>query len=118
MSKRRENVDGFEMTMGVNHLGHFYLTHLLWKLLKAADRPRIINVSSEGHRGNKNVGAIDFDDMNLNHNFEGSTAYMRSKMANVLFAKELQAKMREAGLQGSAFSLHPGVIASDIGRDL
>lgn len=82
--------DDFEMTMGVNHLGHFYLTYHLWKLLRAADNPRIITVSSNAHQG---VGlfrynaAIDFDDFHFMYNYKWDIAYTRSKIANILFTR-------------------------------
>jgi len=94
--ERRETKDGFEMTMGVNHLGHFYLTHLLWDLIKVADKPRVINVSSIAHYGARHKGLmdfIDFEDMNLLKLYTTRIAYARSKMANVLFTRQLQQKI-------------------------
>ena len=109
--------------MGVNHLGHFYLTHLLWPLIKKAEEPRIINLSSLGHQGTglifKDNTTIDFTDMNFkNQKYRWDIAYSRSKMANVLFTRQLQAKMDQAGIKGYSYSLHPGCIATDMGRDL
>lgn len=107
------------MTMGVNHLGHFYLTHLLWDLVKAADKPRVINVSSIAHLGtgfNRSMNYIDFDDINMLKEYTTRNAYARSKMANVLFTRMLQAKMDEANIKGFSYSLHPGVIFTEMGR--
>lgn len=90
---RQVTKDDFEMTMGVNHLGHFYLTYQLWKLLKASNNPRIITVSSNAHRGfgmGKYNAAIDFDDLHFNNNYKWDLAYTRSKIANILFTRELQ----------------------------
>ena len=78
------------MTMGVNHLGHFYLTYLLWELIGKAEKSRIINVASLGHRGynlyNGNL-ELPFDDFNYKKNYSGILAYSRSKIANILFAR-------------------------------
>jgi len=107
------------MDMGVNHLGHFYLTYLLWGLIRKADKPRIINVSSNAHGfdgyflGN---GKLDFEDMNYVNNYKANVAYSRSKIANILFTRELQAKMDWVGMYGYTYSLHPGVILTDLAR--
>ena len=109
------------MTMGVNHLGHFYLTSLLWPLITKASQPRVINVSSTAHRGAgfmRKYNSIDFGDMNLKKTeYSWKLAYSRSKMANILFTNELQTKMNSASFKGSTYSLHPGVIPTDIIRD-
>jgi NAD(P)-dependent dehydrogenase (short-subunit alcohol dehydrogenase family) len=92
-AQRAITKDGFEMTMGVNHLGHFYLTYLLWNSLKCAKTPRVINVSSNAHAGMgliKYNAAIDFLDINFNNNYKGDLAYTRSKIANILFTRSLQ----------------------------
>ena len=76
--------------MGVNHLGHFYLTYLLWNLIQVADKPRIINVSSGAHRGmmgKRHHATIDFDDFHLRNGYEWNLAYTRSKIANILFTR-------------------------------
>jgi len=105
------------MEMGVNHLGHFYLTYLLWIKIKAAQKPRIINVSSRGH-GYGMIGkinnAIDFEDFQYRNNYDWIKAYSRSKIANILFTRQLQVKMDQAGFQGFAYSLHPGVIVTEM----
>ena len=78
------------MTMGTNHLGHFYLTYLLWGLIRKADKPRIINVSSNAHAGMglvKHNAAIDFEDMNYTKDYSSNVAYTRSKIANILFTR-------------------------------
>lgn len=108
------------MTMGVNHLGHFYLTSLLWDSLRNSEKPRIINVASNAHAGMgvvKYNAAIDFEDINFENNYKGDLAYTRSKIANILFTRSLQQKMNEKGIEGSAVCLHPGVIPTDIPRD-
>lgn len=111
----QQTKDGFEMNMGTNHLGHFYLTYLLWDHIKKVEKPRIINVSSLAHKGRGFSGGfgIDFNDLNQ---FD-KEAYGRSKLANVLFTRELQHRMDNAGVQGLSLTLHPGVIMTEVFRD-
>ena len=87
LPKRELTKNGFEMQMGVNHLGHFYLTYLLWAQIKEAGNPRIINVSSLAHKERFSNSRIDFDDINFEKGYGSYLAYSRSKKANVLFAK-------------------------------
>jgi len=106
MTKRELSHDGFEMTLAVNHLSHFLLTGLLLPLLKKSAAPRVVSVSSMVHTS----GHIVFDDMNMDHNFDGYRAYANSKLANLLFANELA--RREPWLTSN--SLHPGVIGTKL----
>ncbi|KAK6479225.1 retinol dehydrogenase 12-like [Huso huso] len=103
-------VDGFEMQFGVNHLGHFLLTHLLLDLLKQSAPARIINVSSLGH----NFGRIKFDDLQSERSYEGGLAYCQSKLANVLFTRELAKRL--AGTRVTVNSVHPGTVKSELVR--
>ncbi|RXM33641.1 Arginase, non-hepatic 2 [Acipenser ruthenus] len=103
-------VDGFEMQFGVNHLGHFLLTHLLLDLLKQSAPARIINVSSLAH----NFGRIKFDDLQSERSYEGGLAYCQSKLANVLFTRELAKRL--AGTRVTVNSLHPGSVKSELAR--
>ncbi|XP_025837100.1 retinol dehydrogenase 13 isoform X4 [Agrilus planipennis] len=108
--------DGFEMQFGTNHLGHFYLTLLLLpKIIKSAPA-RIVNVSSLAH----NRGQMNFDDLNWEkRNYSAVGAYGQSKLANILFTKELARRLQEAGIQDvTVYSLHPGVIDTELGRHL
>lgn len=76
--------------MGVNHFGHFYLTSLLWDKINKSKNPRIINVSSEAHKGfgfPKSNLPIDFSDINYLKGYNPGVAYGRSKAANILFTK-------------------------------
>src|SRR5581483_4651517 len=84
---KRTTSDGFELHFGTNHLGHFALTLLLLDKLKSSHQARVINVSALGHK----VGKIDFDDLNLDkpNAYRPLKAYVQSKLANVLFAREL-----------------------------
>jgi retinol dehydrogenase 12 len=104
---------GFELTFGVNHLGHFLLTELLLpKLL--AQPSRVVNVSSKAHYSTR---GIDFDEVRRpGKGFGALHAYAVSKLANVLHAKELAARYGAQGLH--AYSLHPGVVASDVWRQV
>jgi NAD(P)-dependent dehydrogenase (short-subunit alcohol dehydrogenase family) len=102
--------DGFELTFGTNHLGHFLLTNLLLDKLKESAPSRIVNVSSVGH-----YQARGFDWDALRQPTKGFTAmgeYAVSKLANVLHAQELARRLEGTGV--TTYSLHPGAIASDI----
>lgn len=99
-----ETEDGFETQFGVNHLGHFLLTHLLTDMLIKSTQARIINVSSNAHF----EGTINQDDLMLKSNYDPLVAYKQSKLANVLFTRELA--NRHQRLEVSAYSLHPGCI--------
>ncbi|WP_026911089.1 oxidoreductase [Patulibacter minatonensis] len=100
----RVTEDGFELQFGTNHLGHFALTGLLLPLLQAADAPRVVTVSSVMHK----VGTIDFDDLNWQRSYGPWRAYGRSKLSNLLFARELQARADAAGVPLRSLSSHPG----------
>jgi NAD(P)-dependent dehydrogenase (short-subunit alcohol dehydrogenase family) len=98
--------DGFERQFGTNHLGHFALTGLLFDRLVNTPGSRVVNVSSSGHR----LGNMDFDNL-MYENGNGYTptgAYGRSKLANLLFTKELQRRFDGLGTQSMALSVHPG----------
>jgi len=102
--KRMTTADGFEYQIGVNHLGHFLLTHLLLDLLKKSNPSRIINVSSGAHFG----GKIDFDDLQLHHKYSSWKSYAQSKLANILFTYELAHRLAGTGV--TANCLHPGFV--------
>ncbi|KAM4553003.1 retinol dehydrogenase 12-like isoform 1-T1 [Fundulus diaphanus] len=102
--------DGFDMQFGVNHLGHFLLTNLLLDLLKQSAPSRIVNVSSLAHER----GQINFDDINQEKNYNPWRSYSQSKLANVLFTRELAKRLQDTGV--TTYSLHPGVIRTELGR--
>lgn len=103
--------DGFEMQLGVNHLGHFLLTNLLLDKLKASAPSRIVNLSSLAHV----AGHIDFDDLNWQkRKYNTKAAYCQSKLAVVLFTKELSRRLQDTGVTVNA--LHPGVARTELGR--
>lgn len=103
LSPLERTKDGFELNMGVNHLGHFLLTNLLLDLLKATAPSRIVVVASDLHR----IGSIDKENFNSEKSFAGSwKAYANSKLANVLFAKHLAVMLEGSGVTVNA--LCPG----------
>jgi len=106
----RKTADGFEMQFGTNHLGHFALTGLLLDLLLATPNPRVVTVSSTAHR----MGRIRFDDLQWEHGYRRWLAYAQSKLANLLFAFELQRKADAAGAKLLSVACHPGYAATNL----
>ena len=104
--------DGFEMQLGVNHLGHFLLTNLLLDKLQKSQPSRIINVSSLAHTR----GKICFDDLQSKREYSPGPAYAQSKLANVLFTRELSKKLDSTDITVTA--VHPGVVKTELGRHL
>ncbi len=102
---RAVTVDGFERQFGTNHLGHFALTGLLMPVLLNAPAPRMVAISSIAHRR----GRIDFDDLQGERRYNGSRAYSQSKLANLMFALELDRRARAAGSRLVSVAAHPGV---------
>jgi NAD(P)-dependent dehydrogenase (short-subunit alcohol dehydrogenase family) len=107
---RRTTADGFEMQFGTNHLGHFALTGLLLPLLLTTPAARIVTVSSGAHI----LGKINFDDLQGERSYSKWGAYGQSKLANLLFAYELQRRLAASG--GSVISVvaHPGYAATNL----
>jgi NAD(P)-dependent dehydrogenase (short-subunit alcohol dehydrogenase family) len=101
---RRVTVDGFELQLATNHLGHFALTGLLLDRLAAAPAARVVSVSSILHKR----GRIDFDDLQAVDGYSRFGAYAQSKLANLLFAFELDRRARAAGLRVLSVAAHPG----------
>ena len=106
--KREETEDGFEKTIGINHLGHFLLTHLLLPILKQTPGARILNVSSNAYF----QGKIDLNDLHLKKKYKGTKAYNSSKLAIVLFTQELAEHLKDTDVAVNA--LHPGHAATNI----
>ncbi|MEI7496015.1 MAG: SDR family NAD(P)-dependent oxidoreductase [Betaproteobacteria bacterium] len=104
--------DGFEMTFGINHLGHFLLTQLLLEKLQSSGHSRVITVSSRAH---KRAAEIDWDALRQPTNsWTGIREYAVSKLANLLFSAELAKRVQ--GTSVSTYSLHPGVVDTEIWR--
>src|SRR5256884_3769136 len=106
--RRRETVDGLEMTFAVNYLAPFLLTHLLLDVLKASAPARIVNVSSVTQAS----GYIQMDDLQAEKHYR--SAYGQSKLAEVLFTYELARRLQETGV--TANCLHPGFVATNFGQ--
>lgn len=111
MSDQRTR-DGFESQIGTNHLGHFALTGLLLPHLQATPGARIVSVSSLGHRG---IHQFDPDDLNYDKRaFDRFKAYGISKLANLLFAFELDRRLRRTGSAVLSVAAHPGISATNL----
>lgn len=109
---RTLTTDGFEMQLGVNHLGHYLLTNLLLDLLKSSTPSRVVVLSSLAHRW----GQIDRADLNSEKNYNKYRAYSQSKLANMLFVRELSKRL--AGTAVTVNGVHPGVVKTDLGRHM
>ncbi|KAF4088074.1 hypothetical protein AMELA_G00078590 [Ameiurus melas] len=107
-----KTADGFEMQIGVNHMGHFLLTFLLIDLLKRSAPARIVTVSSMAHKW----GTINLDDINSEKSYDKSKAYSQSKLANVLFTRCLAKKLQGTGV--TTYVLHPGVVQTELWRHM
>jgi NAD(P)-dependent dehydrogenase (short-subunit alcohol dehydrogenase family) len=106
----RRTSDGFEMQFGTNHLGHFALTGLLLPAIVAAPHARVVVVSSSMHV----PGKIDFDNLDGRRAYGPWRAYSQSKLANLLFAYELQRRLTSSGVDTLAAGCHPGYAATNL----
>jgi len=107
---RSETVDGFESQFGINHLGHFALTGRLLPALLATDGSRVVVVTSTARK----YGDIYFDDLNWQRRYRRWGAYGQSRLANLLFAVELDRRLRKAGADMIAVAAHPGYAATNL----
>ncbi|XP_071454080.1 retinol dehydrogenase 12-like isoform X1 [Hetaerina americana] len=107
---RKLTEDGCEWQFAVNHLGHFLLTCLLLERICNTPGARIVNLSSVAHF----LGSINFDDMNLEKEYSPVGAYCRSKLANLLFTKDLAKRLQGTGV--TTYAVHPGIVATDMSR--
>lgn len=108
--RHRTTEDGHELMFGTNHLGHFALTARLMPALLQADKPRVVTVASLAHHG----GDADVLAANPPETFHPEKHYGQSKLANVLFALELDRRAREAGSKLESVAAHPGVSATNL----
>jgi NAD(P)-dependent dehydrogenase (short-subunit alcohol dehydrogenase family) len=115
--KRLETADGFELQFGTNVLGHFALTALLMPALERAaaespDRPRIVTIASIAHK----QGQIDFNDLQASKAYAPMRAYRQSKLADLMFAIELDRRLRAARSRVMSVAAHPGVANTNLFR--
>jgi NAD(P)-dependent dehydrogenase (short-subunit alcohol dehydrogenase family) len=109
LSRRFATVDGIEYTFAVNHLAPFLLTNLLFERIKASSPSRIITTSSVAHRGAR----INFDNLQFEKGrYNGVEAYRQSKLANILFTKELALRLKGSGVTSNCF--HPGGVRTNL----
>lgn len=104
--------DGFEQQIGVNHLGHFLLTNLLLDRLKSSAPSRVVNLSSLAHR----FGTINRRDLNSEQSYNQVTAYCQSKLANILFTRELAKRLEGTGV--TTYAVHPGTVDTELPRHM
>jgi NAD(P)-dependent dehydrogenase (short-subunit alcohol dehydrogenase family) len=107
---REVTEDGFELQLGANHLGHFALTAHLLPLLRAAGGARVTSLSSLMNR----VGRLDFDDLQSERSYSPTRAYGRSKLASLVFARELDRRSREADWHLRSNAAHPGATVTNL----
>jgi len=111
LSERRHTAQGFEMTFGVNHLGHFLLTELLVDRLKESAPSRVVTVSSFGHRFA--TSGLAFEDLQSDLGYSSMDVYGKSKLANLMFSNELARRLAGTGVTSNA--VHPGAVRTDFG---
>jgi NAD(P)-dependent dehydrogenase (short-subunit alcohol dehydrogenase family) len=111
MTPKRTTTDGFELQIGTNHLGHAALTWLLMPALRSRPGARVVTLSSPAAR----TGKVDVDDLNFEHRrYLPTAAYGQAKLANLLFALELDRRARKAGLDLVSVASHPGYTATSL----
>lgn len=108
-TSRQVTEDGLERTFALNHMAYFVLTHMLKDRLTGSAPARIVNIASDAHKG----ATLDFSDLQAAGKFSGFRAYARSKLANILFTRELARRLQGTGV--TANCLHPGFVASRFG---
>lgn len=112
LPERKITRDGFEHMFQINHLSHFLLTHQLLDLLKKSNEPRILNVSSAGHK----IGKFDPENLQSEKKFGSFSTYCDTKLLNILFTFELAERLKESPITVNA--LHPGVVKTNFAGEL
>ncbi len=107
---RRRTADGFELQLGTNHLGHFLLTTQLLDAMEGREDARVVTLSSTAHK----IGRISFDNLNGDRHYFRWRAYGQSKLANLLFALELDRRLRQEGSTVKSLAAHPGYAATNL----
>jgi NAD(P)-dependent dehydrogenase (short-subunit alcohol dehydrogenase family) len=107
---RQVTPEGLELTFALNHMSYFLMTRGLRERLLASAPARVVNTASGAHR---RVGALDFDDLQMERGYRGLVAYSRSKLCNILYTRELARRLAGTGV--TANSLHPGFVATRFG---
>jgi NAD(P)-dependent dehydrogenase (short-subunit alcohol dehydrogenase family) len=107
---RKRTADGFELQFGTNHLGHFALTAQLIGAMEGRDDARVVTLSSQAHR----TGRISFDNLGGDRHYFRWRAYGQSKLANLLFALELERRLSAAGSTVKSMAAHPGYAATNL----
>lgn len=110
-SQRTETADGIETTFAINHLAPFLLTNLLLDRLEETGTSRIITTSSEAQRW----GNVDFDDLQSRRKYRGFPVYGMTKLANIMFTRELADRLRGSGVTANCF--HPGAVSTNFGQN-
>ena len=114
VAKQKLTVDGFESQLGVNHYGHFYLCGLLFNRIDESNG-RIVVVASEGHK--MGLRTMQFDDMNWDKNYHPNKVYSQSKLAQMMFAYELQDKIKATHKNVKVYVCHPGASNTSLIRE-
>jgi NAD(P)-dependent dehydrogenase (short-subunit alcohol dehydrogenase family) len=107
---RHRTADGFELQFGTNHLGHFLLTTLLLDSMEGREDARVVTLSSTAHK----IGRISFDNLDGDRHYFRWRAYGQSKLANLLFALELDRRLRSEGSTVKSLAAHPGYAATNL----
>ncbi len=110
MLKREETIDGLETTFAVNHLGYFLLTNLLLDRIRESAPARIVCTASGAHA--YSGGRLDFDDLQSSKSYSSMKVYAKSKLANILFTRELAKRLDGSGVTVNCF--HPGLVGSNL----
>jgi len=110
----KKTEDGIEQQQGINHFGHFYLTYLLFDLLKKSQSARIVNISSMAHR----IGTMNYDDLLFEKKYSKIKAYGRSKLENLLFTQGLYRRLQSKHNSIIAVVAHPGGARTNLGREM